>query len=67
MDYNGPERRAAASLSEDQIDLIAERAAERALEKVYASIGKSVVTKMLWAVGVATLALAAWLKGSGKW
>lgn len=54
-------------LTEEQIEQIAERAAERALEKVYASIGRSVVTKMLWAIGATVLALAAYLKGIGKW
>lgn len=66
MEYQGPERRVSVPLTDDQIEAIAERAAERALEKVYASIGKSVVQKILWLVGAATLALAAYLKGSGK-
>ena len=55
-----------APLTEEQIEAIAERAAEKALEKVYASIGKSVVTKFLWLVGASVLALAAYLKGVGK-
>ena len=36
-----PERRKNQPLSEDQINEIADRAAERALEKVYTHIGKS--------------------------
>jgi hypothetical protein len=64
MAYNGPERR--GPLSDEQIELIAERAAEKALEKVYASVGKSVVHKILWLVGAAALAAAAYLKGVGK-
>lgn len=67
MEYQGPERRAATVLTEEQLELIAERAAGRALEKVYASIGKSVIQKFLWVVGAASLAILAWLKGSGKW
>jgi hypothetical protein len=67
MDYQGPERRNATVLSEEQLDTIAERAAERALEKVYADIGKSVVHKLMWALGAAALAVAAYLKGIGKW
>lgn len=67
MEYHGPERRAATVLTEEQLEAIAERAAERALEKVYASIGKSVVTKLLWAIGAATLAILAYFKGIGKW
>lgn len=66
MDYQGPERRASFPLTEEQLEAIAERAAEKALEKVYASIGKSIVQKFLWLVGAAALALAAWMKGSGK-
>ena len=47
------------NLTPEQIDLIAERAAEVALQKVYAQIGKSIVTKLLWIVGAAALALIA--------
>ena len=60
------ERRASPHLTEEQIDAIAERAAEKALEKVYTHIGKSVVHKFLWVVGACVLALAAYLKGLGK-
>ena len=52
-------------LSDDQIERIAERAAQVALEKVYTSIGKSVVSKFLWLVGAGALAVAAWMNGSG--
>lgn len=64
-EYHGPERRHTPMLSEDQIEKIAERAAQVALERVYTQIGKSVVSKVLWFAGAATLALAAWLNGSG--
>jgi hypothetical protein len=59
------ERRASPHLTEEQIDAIAERAAERALEKVYTHIGRSVVSKLLWMVGACVLALSAWLHGHG--
>jgi len=65
MEYQGPERRA-NPLTEEQIEAIAERAAEKALEKVYASIGRSVVTRLLWLVGAASLAVFAYFKGLGK-
>ena len=52
-------------LNESQIEIIAERAAEVALERVYTSIGKSVVNKVLWLAGAAGLAVMAWLNGSG--
>lgn len=52
-------------LSEAEIEMIAERAAEKALEKVYTEIGRSVTKKILWAIGAATLGMLAWLGGSG--
>ena len=52
-------------LSESQIEAIAERAAEVALERVYTQIGRSVVNKVMWAIGAAALAIAAWLNGAG--
>jgi len=58
---SGPE------LTEEQIEAIAERAANKALEKVYAQIGRSVVHKILFWLGAGALALAAYLKGIGKW
>lgn len=55
----------AAYLTEEQIEIIAERAAEVALEKVYMQIGKSVVHRVLWAIGVGALAFLAWTSGYG--
>ena len=52
-------------LTDEQIEAIAERAAEVALERVYTQIGKSVVSKLLWLVGAAALALVAWMNGAG--
>lgn len=62
---DGPERRKSAGLTDEQIDIIAERAAQRAIELVYAEIGKNVVRKVLLLVGAATLVVAAWLAGTG--
>lgn len=58
-------RKTPPPLTDEQIEAIAERAAEVALEKVYTSIGKSVVSKFLWLVGAGALAVAAWLNGAG--
>ena len=66
MEYQGPERRASFPLTEEQLEDLAERAASRALEKVYAQIGKSVISKFLWVVGSAALAALAYFKGVGK-
>lgn len=50
-------------LTDDQIEAIAERAAEVALNKVYTEVGKSVLKKMAWLAGVAVIGLAMWLAG----
>lgn len=52
-------------LSEAQLEAIATRAAEVALERVYTEIGRSVVHKVLWLVGAACLAVYAYFKGKG--
>lgn len=62
--YDGPERRQ-LNLSEELIEAIADRAAEKALEKVYTAVGKSVVKKALWVIGVISLVAATWLTGHG--
>ena len=46
-----------ADLSEAEMDAIAERAADRAIQKVYEQIGKSVAQKMYWAIGVAVVGM----------
>lgn len=46
-------------LTERDMERIAELAADRALEKVYGQIGKSMVTRVLWMAGAAALGVAA--------
>jgi len=53
-------------LSDSQIEAIAERAAEVALNKVYADVGKNVLKRMAWLTGVAVIGLALWLAGNGS-
>lgn len=52
-------------LTDAQIERIAERAAEVALNKVYTEVGKSVLKKLAWLTGAATIGLAMWLAGNG--
>lgn len=52
-------------LTDSQIEIIAERAAEVALNKVYSEIGKNVLKKLAWLTGVAVLGLAMWLSSHG--
>lgn len=53
-------------LTDAQIEAIAERAAEVALNKVYADVGKGVLKKLSWLAGVAVIGLALWLAGNGN-
>jgi hypothetical protein len=59
--YSGPERRTRQPLTDEQIEHIAQRAAELAVQKmttdIYASVGKSVLHKVFWAVGVVVTAV----------
>lgn len=64
-DYAGPERRQVATLTDEQMEAIAEKAAEKALEKVYAGVGRSVATKLLWILGAGALWIVWWLGGKG--
>jgi len=51
------------SLTDEQIEAIAERAAEVALNKVYTEVGKTVLKKLAWLTGAAVIGLAMWLAG----
>lgn len=62
-EYRGPERR--SGLTEEQIELIAERAAEKALQHVYASVGKGLLNKVAWVLGAAVIGLLLWMGGKG--
>jgi len=68
-DYAGPERRKEVHFSEEQMDNIAERAAERAMQKLtdeaYKSIGKGLISKLFWVVGVLATAAYFWAQGKG--
>jgi len=55
------ERRKNSVLSDEQIESIK----DRILASIYEDIGRSLVKKVLWALGVVLLALLAWLGGSG--
>lgn len=66
--YNGPERRK-TPLSEAQIEEIAEKAADKAVAKMtsmaYQIVGKSVIEKLCYIVGVVAVGLYFWLDGKG--
>jgi hypothetical protein len=52
-------------LTDAQLEIIAEKAAVKALEKVYTEVGKSVLKKAAWLTGVAVIGLVMWLGSHG--
>lgn len=56
-------------LTDSQIEKIAEKAADRAVAKitdhVYREVGKGVVRKLFWIVGVTSVALFFWAQAKG--
>lgn len=50
-------------LTQRQAENIADLAARRAQERIYAEIGRSVVTKVLFTIGALSAVGAAWLSG----
>ena len=53
------------SLTEAEMDSIAERAADRAIQRVYEQIGKSVAQKIYWAIGIVVVGMLMLLAGNG--
>ena len=50
-------------LTEAQIDHIADRAAKKALQTVYADVGQSVLKRMAWLVGILVVSGMLFLAG----
>ena len=48
-----------------EIDMIAERAAEKAIVKVYEQIGRSVAEKVFWFIGVVVVGMLVLVSGKG--
>lgn len=59
------ERRQSIMLTHDQVEEIANRAADKAIEKItdqiYQQIGRGVLNKLLWIIGVVATGLYFWL------
>jgi NADH:ubiquinone oxidoreductase subunit 6 (subunit J) len=62
-DYTGKERRLHPPLTEEMMDRIAEKAAKRVMDNMYREVGRSLMTKFVWALGVLGVAVAMWLTG----
>jgi hypothetical protein len=62
-DYNGEERRLHPPLTEEIMDKIAEKAAKRVMDNMYREVGRGLLHKFTWALGVLGVAVAMWLSG----
>ena len=65
-DETPPEDHEPIRLTEAQIDLIVDRAVTKVFDRIYQDIGKSVVKRITWAVGLIATGLALWLAGTGR-
>lgn len=50
-------------LTEAQIDAIVDKAVEKTFQRMYQQVGRSVLTKLSWLVGVSVVGLFMWLGG----
>lgn len=50
---------------DDRLEDIAEKAATRALEKVYIEVGKGFLRKIVWAAGIIAFGVLSWMAGRG--
>ena len=69
QEWHGEDRRSHPQLTDEQMELIAERAAEKAVAKMtaqmYQHIGKGVLDKLFLIVGICAVGFAAWLNAKG--
>ena len=54
-----------SNLTDKELEDIVEKVTERVIEKVYTSVGKSIVTKFFWIVGVAAVGIVTYLASIG--
>jgi hypothetical protein len=48
------------------VDKLTDAAANRVEQRFFTTVGKHVVTKILWIVGLCAVVATAWLAGTGK-
>ena len=67
MTRNEQERRTAPAMTEEQLEELANKVAERLAARTFETIGRSVVKRFFWAVGVLTAGAWAWGQHKGWW
>lgn len=61
-----PPRLPFGGLTEPEIEALVGRAAQKVMDNFYMEIGKTVAQKILWVIGIATVAVLVYLAGTGK-
>jgi hypothetical protein len=59
-------RKPFGGLSESDVERLVERVSAQVLNNFYLEVGRTVMAKFLWVIGLATVGLLVWLTGSGK-
>jgi len=62
--YEGKERRRYSLLSDEQLDLISDKAANKALEKITSEIGKTSLKGVAWFIGIVLTAITTYFIGT---
>lgn len=57
------ERLPYGGMTPEEIDALAERAADKAIAKFYEAVGQSVLKKIVWLAGIAVVGLCLFLAG----
>ncbi len=52
-------------LTDEQLEHLVERVTEKVIENVYTNVGKSIVHKFFWVVGLAGLSIVTYFAGLG--
>lgn len=63
---DGNKRPPFGGLTEDEIEALVERVTKHVVENFYKEVGRNVVQKFLWLVGVVTVSVATYLGLTGK-
>lgn len=53
-------------MTDEEVEILVERVTKRVVESFYAEVGRNVVKKFLWLVGIVVFGLAAWLGLTGN-
>jgi hypothetical protein len=52
-------------LTDEQLEHLVERVTEKVIENVYTNVGKSIVHKFFWVVGLAAISIVTYFAGMG--